>query len=445
MNDVTTAPERRRTKAEADLGTAFADRAGDLPGEFAPRAAAFARFEAKGLPHRRVEPYHFTDLRTMLTAAPQPAARPTGKVAVPADVFAGLEAARAVFVDGWFAADLSDLSGLGEGVSVTTIAEGLAKGDGALVELGRRVSAEREADADPMVALASAFYTDGLVVRVADGAEAARPLAIRHVSSGKSVSAFVRHAVAVGEGASLTVIESHESPDGVEIHAHALVELTVGAKADLTWVDHQREGDTAARLSTLVVDVADGGKVDHSLVTLGAKLARTQIFARLGANVDFATRGATLAKGRAHADATLAVTHAAPNSVSRELYKAAIDDEAKSVFQGRISVEKAAQGTDGRMGAHSVLLSDRAEASAKPELEIFADDVACAHGATVADLDETLKFYLMSRGIPAAETEKLLIRAFLGEVTDAIGPEVVREAIEGEIEAWIDARGGATA
>jgi Fe-S cluster assembly protein SufD len=175
-------------------------------------------------------------------------------------------------------------------------------------------------------------------------------------------------------------------------------------------------------------------------VALGAKLARTQIFARLGADTIFTTRGATLVRGRSHADATLAVTHAGPNGVSRELYKSAVDDDARSVFQGRITVEQRAQRTDGRMGAHAVLLSDRAEAMAKPELEIFADDVACAHGATVSEIDAALKFYLMSRGIPADETEKLLIRAYLGEVTDAIPSEGVREAIEAELDAWIDGR-----
>ena len=445
MTRVAAAFERRKTKAESDLEAAFSDRGGELPGDFAGRAAAFARFEGQGLPHRRVEAYHFTDLRSMLVGAPPPAEPTSGAVTLAPDVFGGLDAARAVFVDGWFRADLSDLSGLGDGVTVTPIAAGLERSDAALTELGRRVSAKRTIESDPLVALASAFFTDGLVVQVAPGAVVARPLVVRHVASGRSVSAFVRHAVNLGDGAAMTVLETHESPDACDFHAHTLVELTLGAGANATWVDHQREGDAAVRFSTLALALAAEAKLDHTVVTLGARLARTQVFAELGRAVDYATRGATLVAGRAHADATLEVTHAGPGSVSRELYKSAVDGEAKSVFQGRISVEKAAQGTDGRMGAHAVLLSDRAEAAAKPELEIFADDVACAHGATVAEIDDTLKFYLMSRGIPAAETEKLLIRAFLGEVTDAIADEVVREAVEAEIEAWIDARGGVEA
>lgn len=432
--------QRRKTRAETDLDDAFAAMVSALAGDIAPRAGAFARFATDGLPHRRVEAYHYTDLRTLMVSAPPPAARPSGRGTVSADAFAAVDAARAVFLDGWFMADLSDLSGLGEGVSVTTIAAALETGDAALVALGGRISTDASVENDPLVALASAFYGDGLIVTVAPGARATRPLEIRHLASGASVSAFVRHAVVVGEGAALQVIESHESPNEVEVHAHTLTELTIGDGASVVWTDRQKEGDLAARFSSLAVALGTRANLDHSVVTLGAKLARTQIFARLGEACELTTRGATLIAGRAHADATLVVTHVGPNAVSRELYKSAIDGEARSVFQGKISVEKTAQGTDGRMGAHAVLLSDRAEAMAKPELEIFADDVACAHGATVAEIDDTLKFYLMSRGIPAAETDKLLIRAFLGEVTDAIADEGVREAIEAEIEEWIDGR-----
>ena len=433
--------ERRKTKAESELELAFGRIGADRPG--AGREAAFARFAAEGLPHRRIEAYHFTDLRSMLATAPEPAAKPTieaARAALGADVFAAANPARAVFVDGWFVAELSDLSGLGDGVRVTTLAAALGAGE-AIAGLGALVGAGSAADGDPLVALAAAFFSDGLVLRVAAGAKLARPLEIRHVATGVSASAFVRHLVEVGEGASATVFESHESPDGVVVHAHTLVELTVGAKAEVIWVDRQREGSEAVRFSTLAVSVGDHAKLDHTVATLGAKLARTQVFARLGAHADLQTRGATLAKGKTHADATLVVEHVGPGGVSRELYKSAVDDEATSVFQGRITVQKTAQQTDGRMGAHAVLLSDRAEAKAKPELEIFADDVACAHGATVAEIDETLKFYLMSRGIPAEETERLLIHAFLGEVTDAIADEAVREAIAGEIDGWIDGRG----
>lgn len=431
--------ERRKTRAETELEAAFARVGAGLPSR--GRAAAFQRFASAGLPHRRVEAYHYTDLRSLIATAPEPAARPSlaeATAAVGADVFGAIDAARVVLVDGWFSPKLSDLSGLGEGVTVASIGDTFGAGR-SVPGLGKLI-VDRPAEADPLVALASAFWTDGVVIRVAPGAAMARPLEIRHLSTGKSVMACVRHLVEVGAGASAEIFETHESPDGVLIHAHGLTELSIGEGARVTLIDRQREGDEAVRLATLVVSLGDDAHLDHTLVTLGAKLARTQIFARLGARVDLQTRGATLARGRTHADATLVVEHAGANSVSRELYKSAVDGEASSVFQGKITVEPTAQKTDGRMGAHAVLLSDRAEATAKPELEIFADDVACAHGATVSEIDDALKFYLMSRGIPAAETEKLLIRAFLGEVTDAIPLEAVRTAIEAEVDDWIDGR-----
>lgn len=440
MNLVVT-PERRRTRAEEALEAAFERRGLVLPG--AGRGEAFARFAARGLPHRRVEAYHFTDVRALLTTAPEPsvpASAEAAAAALGADVFAAAGPARAVFVDGWFVAGLSDLAGLGDGVRVATLASALAAGE-AIEGLGDRVGSGTAAAGDPLVDLVCAFFGDGLALSVPAGATLGRPLEIRHVSTGVSASAYVRHVVQLGEGAKATVLESHESPDGVVVHAHTLVELTLEAGAEATWVDRQREGGEAVRFSTLAVSLGDGARLDHTVATLGARLARTQQFARLGAQAELTTRGATLVRGRTHADATLVVEHAGPGSVSRELYKSAVDGEAKSVFQGRITVERTAQQTDGRMGAHAVLLSEHAEAAAKPELEIFADDVACAHGATVAEIDETLKFYLMSRGIPADETERLLIHAFLGEVTDAIADEAVRTAIEAEIDGWIDGRG----
>lgn len=433
--------ERRKTKAESEIEAAFGRVGAGLPG--GGREAAFARFAEAGLPHRRIEAYHFTDLRSLLASAPEPAARPSlaaATAAVGVDVFAAIGAARAVFIDGWFSPKLSDLSGLGEGVTVASICDTLSSG-GSVAGLGRLIGPGSAAETDPLVALAAAFWTDGLTVRVAPGATMARPLEIRHLASGAPVTACVRHLIEVGAGAKATVLESHESPDGVTIHAHGLTELVVGDGAEVTLIDRQREGDEAVRLATLVLSLGDDAKADHTLATLGARVARTQVFASLGARADFQTRGATLTRGKTHADATLVVEHVGPGGVSRELYKSAVDDDATSVFQGRITVRPTAQQTDGRMGAHAVLLSDRAEAKAKPELEIFADDVACAHGATVSEIDEALKFYLMSRGIPADETERLLIHAFLGEVTDAIPLEAAREAIAGEIDGWIDGRG----
>ena len=179
--------------------------------------------------------------------------------------------------------------------------------------------------------------------------------------------------------------------------------------------------------------------INKSIV--GQKHARSQLFlAFAGEHATLVTRGATLLDGRRHSDVTLVVDHAVPHGTSRELYKAVVDGEAKSVFQGKIVVRQHAQKTDGKMSSNAILLSDAAEAMNKPELEIFADDVVCGHGATTGEIDERLKFYLMSRGIPEAEAEKLLIVAFLGEVIDAIENDALREAVAAEVEAWRERR-----
>ncbi len=430
---------KRKTRAETDIAAAFAAVGATLPG--GGREEAFARFEKDGLPHRRIEAYHFTDLHTLVATAPHPAAKPSleaARAALGPDPLPDFDAARFVLVDGWFFPELSDLDGLGDAITVGSVGAALAAGCG-LEVLGIRL-ADGPAQDDPLIGLSSAFYTDGLVLKVPPGGRLERPIVVRQVASGAPVAAFVRHLLLIGADAEATIVASHESPDGVEIHAHSLTELTIGHDARVTLIDRQKEGDGVFRFASLAVALDKNACLDHSTICLGARLARTQVFARLGANADLKSRGATLARGRTHADATLYVEHLGHDAVSRELYKSAVDGEARSVFQGRIKVDAGAQGTDGRMGAHAVLLSDRAEAMAKPELEIFADDVACAHGATVGAIDDALKFYLMSRGIPAAETEKLLIRAFLGEVTDAIPEETVRAAIEADVEAWIDAR-----
>ena len=173
----------------------------------------------------------------------------------------------------------------------------------------------------------------------------------------------------------------------------------------------------------------------------GADAARAQIFVDfLGEEADADIRGATLGQRRQHADTTLCVDHAVPNCSSREIFKSVIDDEAKAIFQGRIVVQPHAQATDARMMTKALLLSERAEFDTKPELEIFADDVQCAHGATSGALNEDMLFYLMARGIPRADAEVLLVAAFLGEAIDGIANGEIADAVRARIEHWLIGR-----
>src|SRR6185312_11185126 len=193
---------------------------------------------------------------------------------------------------------------------------------------------------------------------------------------------------------------------------------------------------------TLGVAVSAKAHYNDFAFTLGGAVVRNQIFARFdGENTQASIGGATLLKGRQHVDNTLVINHAAGGCTSRERFRTVLDGESHGIFQGKIIVEPHAQKTDAKMASHALLLSDNAEADNKPELEIFADDVQCGHGATAGALDRGLKFYLMSRGISDKEAEALLIQAFAGEAIEQIADENVREVVMNAAIAWLKARG----
>jgi Fe-S cluster assembly protein SufD len=189
------------------------------------------------------------------------------------------------------------------------------------------------------------------------------------------------------------------------------------------------------------VEIGANAHLNDFTFTAGGAITRNQIALRLnGSETHAAVRGASLLKDRQHADNTLVADHAVGHCESRELFKAVLDGESRSVFQGKIIVQPHAQKTDAKMATHALLLSDDAEADAKPELEIFADDVVCGHGATAGALDDDLLFYLKARGIPQKEAEALMVEAFIGEAVEAIDNEAIREALMELARAWLKAR-----
>ena len=198
---------------------------------------------------------------------------------------------------------------------------------------------------------------------------------------------------------------------------------------------------TRSALSTLTARLGAHVSFDTLNVVIGAAVSRHQIYLDYaGEHSTARVNGAAMLNGRQHADTTLLVDHAVPHGVSRELFKTALDDEATGVFQGKIVVRPHAQKTDGRMMSAAVLLGEGGTMNNKPELEIFADDVLCAHGATCGDLDEDLLFYLMARGLPKTEAENLMVQAFLGEAVELVEHEGVREALVAVVEGWLRAR-----
>ena len=441
MADVTV----MKTAAETALAHAFTQARSRLPGGDAveaQRAAAFDLFAREGLPHRRVEEWKYTDLRALMREAKPLASPPDGAAKARAKAAGALlgdvESRRLVFVDGAFVPELSDVAALEPGLAITSLAAALTENDGvSIAHLGKLAPAT-----DIAVALNTALMGDGAVIRVGAGSTIERPLHLLFVASGKPAAIFARSLMVVEEGARAMLIESHEGPSDSDYQVNAALELFVGDEAHVDHVKIIAEGDDALHVSTLAAAIGAKARFNAFTFTTGGAVVRNQLFLRFdGEDTVAGIRGATLLKGKQHADTTLVADHVARNCQSREMFKAVLDDEAHGVFQGRIIVRPRAQKTDAKMMTRGLLLSERAEMDQKPELEIFADDVQCGHGATAGALDDELKFYLMARGIPAAEAEALLIRAYLGEAVEGIEHAGVREALMEAVVAWLKARG----
>lgn len=429
-----------KTPAEQALSAAYAAARGALPGKGALaslREDAFRQFEARGLPHRRVETWKYTDLRTLMREANPLAAPPSATAKERAKdagkILAGVDCRRVVFVDGSFVPELSDLVPEA-GLTIGSLAEGLASGDALIAKhVGKTFATD-----DIGVALNTAFMGDGAVIHVAAGAKLKRPIHLVFASgSDKPSAAFIRSLVVVEQDAQAIIVEDHESGNA---QINAALELVVGDRASVDYFKLTRA--QVLHVASLLASVGAGAQFNTFALTRESGLVRNQSFIRFaGENTHGGIRGVSLLRGKEHVDTTLLIEHAKGHCESREQFKTVLDDESHGVFQGKIVVAPHAQKTDAKMMTRALLLSDTAEADNKPELEIFADDVVCGHGSTTGALDTGLKFYLMSRGISEKEAEALLIQAFIGETIEEVAHEGIREALMNAAVQWLAARG----
>jgi Fe-S cluster assembly protein SufD len=416
-----------KTAAETELSKLFAS--AKPRGAEALRTQAFARVEAAGLPHRRIEAWHYTDLRAMMRSAaplsPAPSVdwaskRPWSLVDHDA-VFA--------FVDGW----LVTSPVLPKGVTVTSLAD-----DASAVadSLNRGV----DLSGDIVTSLNTAFMTGGLLIEVAAGVAVKDPISLAFETTDATAS-YARIVVSVAEGASLTLIETHRGKSGAAAQENTVIEFTLDKGASVEHVRVNTADKTAQTLSTLAASVAEKATFNTLSFTSGAALSRHQVFTRVhGNDATVGVRGVTLLRGTQHADTTLVTEHDALNGTGRKLFKTIVDDEARGVFQGKIIVKQHAQKTDGKMASNALLLGEHSSMHCKPELEIFADDVVCGHGATVGALDDDLLFYLRSRGIARKEAEALMIMAFAGDALEHVSHNGLQEALVKLTADWLAAR-----
>jgi Fe-S cluster assembly protein SufD len=430
---------RIRTAAETGLGELFERLKGSLPGDVAVREEALAGFAERGLPHRRVEEWKYTDLRALMREAAPLAERPSDPAVQAAlggaKALGSVEASRISFVNGHL---VESADALPAGVEIVPLTRALTEGHPLLAELGANAMARDNA----AMQLNTAFMNDGVLIRVAAGTMVSPPLHLRFVNAGADAFATAtRVLVMVEAGASLTLLESHEGSAGLACQASDVVEFVAGDKAVIRHVRLNAESDASLALSTVTARL--GAQVSFNTLNLvtGSAVARHQVFLTFAGEGSTArTDGAALLAGRQHADSTLVIDHAVSNCTSRELFKTVLDGESTGVYQGKVIVRPAAQKTDGGMKSDALLLADGASMYNKPELEIFADDVVCGHGATCGALDQDLLFYLKSRGLPHAEAESLLLQAFVGQAIEIVEHEETHDALIAVVEGWLKAR-----
>jgi Fe-S cluster assembly protein SufD len=394
------------------------------------RERAANAFRASGFPTRRVEAWKYTDLAVVSGASfGEPLTGVGDALTLPATLNP-----RAVFVDGRFRPDLSSLEGL------PFVAESLAQ---ALPRLEGRIGALARVEEQPMAALNGMLFEDGLVLDIPAGVAGGVLELVQVATESERAPAYhPRHLVRLAAGATLTLIESAIGPAGARYLHNPVFEIEVAEGARLSHGRLQQEGHDGVFLSTVYARVEAAGTYDNFTLNAGAKLARNEIHvALMGPKAEAHMNGVQLAGDGQHADTTTSLDHAAPNCSSRQTYKTVLAGRSRGVFQGKIHVHQVAQKTDGYQMNQALLLSPDAEIDSKPQLEIYADDVKCSHGATVGELDADHLFFLRSRGIPEAQAKAILVEAFLTEAVEAVAEEPIRDALTRAVAGWWQRQG----
>ena len=425
---------------------AFAAASGELPGhgnaEVARlREAAMARFASTGLPNRRDEGWRYTDLRRLdrldLTGL---TGRIDGEtVAALPDALASLDAHRMVFVDGRYEAALSAHEALPPGAKLDVLSAHLGNGcEDAASILGTGLAEWNGAGQEGLAALNTAMTRDGMLFELPAGAKLEKPILVVHLLTGKAGAVHPRNVLRIGAGAEADVVESFIGLPGSGGWTNSVLDGAIAEGGRVRHVALVRHGEDAVHTGRMTMEAARDANYTAQVLTLGGRVVRNEFLVRLsGPGAECGLSGGALAHGRRHVDHTTEIVHAAPHTESEQVFRNVADDNARTVFQGRVVVERDAQKTNARQSGRSLLLSPGAEAQNKPELRIFADDVKCSHGATVGDLDKDALFYLRARGIDEAEARALLTRAFVADLLTLLPVEAARTAVEEAVDGWL--------
>ena len=414
------------------------------------RAQGLTDYQAQGLPSRRVENWHYTDLADLRVDkwAPRSAIETPRLDTWPEDLAEPIGGPCLVLFQGHIQPHLSTLDDLPDGVALKGLAAAL-EGEGETGAWRDRLGGLIENAAMPMAALNTAHIVDGAVLRIEDGADIATPIHIVSFGAGEladgSAKAPVFHPrllVVAEAGSSATVIEHHLGIGPRAYLSNAVAEIYVGEGARLTHIKLQNEASAATHLALAHVDVAARATYDGFVLQMGASLGRHEAVLALGNQAHCTLNGAYLAADKQHLDNTVRVDHRAPLGTSRLTFKGVLTGASRGVYQGKIKVDKDAQKTDSQQMSRVLLLDPKAWADTKPELEIYADDVKCGHGATIGELSADALFYLTARGIDRDVARGLLIGAFVTEVVATIGQPDARDLVGAMVDRWLAAHIG---
>jgi len=398
------------------------------------RKAGFACFDELGFPTPQHEDWRFTNVAAIakMTLAPvlKPAHHGIAKKALNHFPFTALAGSKLVFVNGHYAPDLSSITELPEGVKVMSLAAALST-ETALVEryLYRHVDMHDNAFA----ALNTAFFQDGAFIYVPANQAVADPIHLLFVSTAKDegTTTHPRNLIVAEDNSQITVIESYVSLSDTTYFTNTVTTLVAGDNAVVEHLKFQDESQQAFHIATVAAHFGRASDVVTHSIALGARLSRTNIYATLaGEGLECTLNGLYLTRGEQLADHYMVVDHAQPHCASHEYFNGILADKSKGVFHGRILVRPGAQKTDAKQTNKNLLLSDDATADTKPQLEIYADDVKCTHGATIGQLNDESIFYLRARAIPLEKARRMLIHAFAGEIIDRVRCAALREELD---------------
>jgi Fe-S cluster assembly protein SufD len=418
------------------------------------REAGMAGFTKLGFPTLKDEDWRFTNVAPIaqLTAQPAVPAAVSGAESKILDeaAFAKLPGNRLVFVNGFFSEELSALKSLADGARVESLSAALnggagrppANGQDARDTIEKHLGKHARTADNAFAALNQAFFNDGAFIFVPPGVEIAEPVQLIYISSAKKSGETIqpRNLIIAGANSRLTVVESYLSARNTAYFTNAVTEIVAGDNASLEHVKIQDEAAEAFHIATIAGEFGRASNVTVHSFALGARLSRNNIRARLaGEGLECILNGLYLTRGEQLADHHMIVEHAQPHCASHEYFNGILDDKSKGVFHGRIYVHPAAQKTDAKQTNKNLLLSDDATADTKPQLEIYADDVKCTHGATIGQLNDESIFYLRSRGLGTETARRMLIHAFAGEIIERVKCGPVREQLDKVIRDRLEA------